>query len=162
MRKLTKLPKYMPGQVIDLSYKYRGLPNRLLIKSVFTREQDNQWIYECIIENTGELTTLNESFIINNAVRRDRKVYKCKEVISLYNTGWRFCGNFNKANAHAIAGKYATNRYIRNIILRPALDPNGCLYDDHYGMWVKYNNIINDDGTIVRDGEITGDVIVIK
>lgn len=162
MRNVTKLPKFMPGQVIDLSYKNKGLPNRLLIQSVFTREQDNQWMYQCIIESTGESTILNEDFITSNMTRKESEVYKCKEIINLYNTGWRFCGNKSRSCAHSIASKHATNRYIRSIILRPALAPNGCLMQDHYGMWIRYNNTINDDGTVTMDGTVTSDVIIIK
>jgi hypothetical protein len=162
MKNITMLPKFMPGQVIDLSYKHKGLPNRLLIQSVFIREQDNQWMYQCIIEGTGESTILNESFIVNNMTRKGSEVYKCKEVIALYNAGWRFCGNFKSSCAHSIAGKHATNRYIRSIILRPALDSRGCLLQNNYGMWIRYNNIINNNSTIVMDSELAGDVIVIK
>lgn len=161
-KNIDKLPKFMPGQVVDLSYKKGGLPNRLLIKMAFIREQDNDWMYKCIIESTGEDTILKQSFIINNMTNKEFDVYKCKEVINLYNTGWRFCGNFNISIAHTIAGKYATNRYIRSIILKPALSSKGCLIQNQYGMWIRYNNTINNDGTIVMDGEIEGDVIVIK
>lgn len=162
MNVITRLPKFMPGQVIDLSYKYKGLPNRLLIKSVFVREQDEQWMYECIIESTGDITVLSQSFISNNMINKELEIYKCKEVISLYSTGWRFCGNFSRSHAHSIAGKHATNRYIKGIILRPALDPKGRLYKDNYGMWIKYDNIISNDGTINRGSELSDDVIVVK
>lgn len=162
MRNVTKLPKFMPGQVVDLSYKSKGLPNRLLIQAVFTREHDNQWMYQCIIESTGESTTLNEDFIVANMTHKASEVYKCKEIINLYNTGWRFCGNKSKSTAHSIAGKHATNRYVRSIILRPALAPNGCLLQDHYGIWIKYNNIINDDGTVIMGDEMSNDVVIIK
>jgi hypothetical protein len=162
MKNITKLPKFMPGQVVDLSYKNKGLPNRLLIQSVFIREQDNQWMYQCIIESTGESTILNEDFITNNMTHKESEVYKCKEIINLYNAGWRFCGNKSISTAHTIASKHATNRYIRGIILRPALDSKGCLLHNNYGMWIRYNNTINDDGTIIFDNEFASDVIVIK
>lgn len=162
MKNIARLPHFMPGQVIDLSYKSKGLPNRLLIKSVFIREQDNQWMFECIIESTGESTVLNESFIVNNMTHKGSEVYKCKEIINLYNSGWRFCGNKSRSTAHSIASKHATNRYIRSIILRPALDSKGCLMNNHYGMWIRYNHTINDDGTIIFDRELSDDVIVIK
>lgn len=162
MKNITKLPKYMPGQVIDLSYKHKGLPNRLLIKAVFIREHDNQWQYECIIESLGEDTVLNEDFITSNMTRKGSEVYKHKEVINLYNNGWRFCGNLSRSTAHSIASKNATNRYIRDIILRPALDSRGCLMNDHYGMWIRYYNVINDDGTVINSGNVSDDVIVIK
>ena len=162
MKNIARLPHFMPGQVIDLSYKHKGLPNRLLIQSVFIREQDSGWMFQCIIESTGESTILDENFIVNNMTHKGSEVYKCKEVINLYNTGWRFCGNKSRSTAHSIASKHATNRYIRSIILRPALDGKGCLLQNNYGMWIRYNNTINNDGTIVIGDELAGDVIVVK
>ena len=163
MKNITKLPRFMPGQVIDISYKNKGLPNRLLIKSVSVKEQDSEWMYECFIESIGTVVSINESFIVSNATNKNLQVYKCAEVIKLYNDGWRFCGNFNEADAHKVASKYATNRYIKHIILRPALNADGCLKNGYYGIWVKYNNTINCDGTIV-DNNSGGsrDTIVIK
>lgn len=163
MKNITKLPRFMPGQVIDISYKNSGLPNRLLIKSVSVKEQDSEWMYECFIESIGTVASINESFIVSNATNKNLQVYKCAEVIKLYNDGWRFCGNFNEADAHKIASKNAINRYIKHIILRPALNTDGCLKNGYYGIWVKYNNTINCDGTIV-DNNSGGsrDTIVIK
>ena len=162
MKNITRLPKFMPGQVIDLSYKHKGLPNRLVVKTVFLHEQSNQWMYEVFLENIGELTTLNEDFITSNMTCKSARVYKCAEIINLYNNGWRFCGNFTKKNAHSTASKCATNKYINGIILRHALDSSGCLLNDMYGMWIKYNTIINDDGTIVTCDCGDKDTIVIK
>lgn len=162
MKNIDKLPKFMPGQVIDLSYKHKGLPNRLLIKTVFIREQDDQWMYEVFLENIGNVTTLNEDFIANNMTNKRTQVYKCTEVINLYNTGWRFCGNFDKESAQTVAAKYATNRWIKNIILRHALDSRGCLIANKYGMWIRHNDIINDDGTINGGNDYDNDTIIIK
>lgn len=162
MKNITKLPKFMPGQVIDLTYKHKGLPNRLVIKTVFIHEQSDQWMYEVFLENIGEFTTLNENFITINMTCKSARVYKCAEIINLYNNGWRFCGNFTKKTAHSTASKYATNKYINSIILRHALDNSGCLLNDMYGMWIKYNTIINDDGTIVTCECDDKDTIVIK
>lgn len=162
MKKITILPKFMPGQVIDLSYKSKGLPNRILIQSVFVREHDDQWMYNCILESTGESTTLCQSVISDNMANKNMPVYQCAEIIRLYNDGWRFCGNHKRSHAHSIAGKNATNGYIRNIILRPALDSKGCLQNDYYGMWIRYNNTINADGTVIIDNKVSDDVIVVK
>lgn len=162
MKTITKLPRFMPGQIIDLSYKNKGLPNRILIKAVFVREQDIEWMYEVYHENTGDVTTLDQSFIVSNMTERKCTVYKCIEVINLYNNGWRFCGNFNINEAHNLGAKYATNRYIKEIILRHALDSRGCLIPDKYGMWIRYNNIINDNGTITKNNGSSTDIIVIK
>lgn len=161
MNKITKLPKFMPGQVIDLSYKNKGLPNRLLIESVFIREQDNQWMYRAYLENVGEYTVLEESFISSNMTAKATQVYKCAEIIKLYSDGWRFCGNFSKEEAFSLAAKYATNKYIKNIILRHALNPKGCLVNDKHGIWIKYQTTINDYGIINTDDTDT-DVIVVK
>ena len=162
MKNVTRLPKFMPGQVIDLSYKNKGLPNRILIKTAYVTEQSDGWMYEVYLENTGEFSRINEEFISTNMTHKASAVYKCKEIIGLYGSGWRFCGNFDKSTAHTIAGKHATNRYINNIMLRPALKPDGSLLNDYYGMWIKYHNIINDDGTIINSDVTNTDIIVIK
>lgn len=160
MNNIDKLPRFMPGQVIDLSYKNKGLPNRILIKTVFIREHNRTWLYEVYLENTGEVTTLDENFIKENMTTRSREVYKCRVVINLYNEGWRFCGNFGRTEAHKLAAQIATTNHIKNVILKPALDYRGVLINDKYGIWIRHNNIINDDGTVNDDGK--NDIIVIK
>lgn len=162
MKNITKLPRFMPGQVIDLSYKNKGLPNRILVKAIFIREQNDEWMYEVLLENTGETTTLSQSIIINNMTERKAQVYKCANIINLYNNGWRFCGNFSRDSAHKTGGKYATNRYIKEIVLHPALDSRGCLINDKYGLWIRYNITINSDGTVIDNTSVGADVIVIK
>lgn len=162
MKKITSLPKFMPGQVIDLSYKNKGLPNRILIKTVFIKEQNSGWMYEVYLENTGETSTLDEAFITNNMTKKESPVYKCREIINLYNDGWRFCGNLSIKEANLTAAKLATNRYIKNIILRHALNYHGCLVSDKYGMWIRYNNTINNDGTIVDNTAVDTDIIIVK
>jgi hypothetical protein len=160
MKNITKLPRFMPGQVIDLSYKSKGLPNRILIKTVFIREHNSTWIYEVFLENTGEVTSLDQDFIVANMTKKDREVYKCREIINLYNDGWRFCGNFGRTEAHKVAAQIATTEYVKNVILKPALDYRGVLINDKYGIWIRYNNIIYDNGTI--NDNSNKDTIVIK
>ena len=162
MKNINMLPRFMPGQVIDLSYKRKGLPNRLLIKSVFTREQDKSWMYECYVENIGEFNVLDENFISNHATNKSAQVYKCTDVINLYNNGWRFCGNYGEREAYDLASKYATNKYIKDIILRPALDHRGCLVNNSKGMWIRYRSFITGDGTIIKNNSVDKDTIVIK
>ena len=162
MKIINKLPKFMPGQVIDLSYKYKGLPNRLLVKSVFTREQDDSWMYEVYLENLGECTALNEEFIVSNMTKKAMQVYKCSEIIKLYNDGWRYCGNFNSVEAHNTACKLATNPHIKNVIIRHGLNGRGCLENGMHGVWIRYYNIINDDGTIINIDCEDKDTIIIK
>lgn len=159
MNNITKLPRFMPGQVIDLSYK-KGLPNRILIKTVFIKEQSDEWLYEVYLENTGEITTLKQSIIVSSMTKKESPVYKCGEIINLYNSGWRFCGNFDVNEAHNIAAKIATSKYIKNVVLRHALNYHGCLVNDKYGIWIRYNNIINNDGTIINNDAT--DVIIVK
>lgn len=162
MKLITNLPRFMPGQVIDLSYKSKGLPNRILIKTVFIREQNDSWLYEVVLENTGELTTLDQNFIVANMTEKRTQVYKCRDIINLYNDGWRFCGNFNKADASKVGAQYATNKHIKDIILKPALNSRGCLVHDQYGMWIRYYWTINSDGTVIDNTATDTDTIVIK
>lgn len=158
---INKLPKFMPGQVIDLSYKYKGLPNRILIKYVYIKEHCTQWMYNVHLENLNKDTILSESFIINNSINSNLKIYKHADIIKLYNDGWRFCGNREREDAKKIASKYATSNYINNVILRPAINYEGCLVNGSYGIWIKYNTTINNDGTIY-DNCGCDDVIIIK
>ena len=162
MKNIAKLPQFMPGQVIDLSYKYKGLPNRLLVKTVFINEQSNGWMYDVYLENIGEYTTLEEKFIQDNMTHKHMEVYRCAEIIKLYHNGWRFCGNFTEKSVNDIAAKIALNTHIRNVITRPALNGYGCLDNGKRGIWVKYYNIINDDGTINGTSADDKDTIIIK
>lgn len=162
MKVINKLPKFTPGQVIDLSYKLNGLPNRLLIKSVFMRREDNCWMYEVCLESIGECTIINESFIVSSMTKKSLPVYKCAEIIRLYNDGWRYCGNFSSKEAHAVACKLATNEYIKNVITRHGLNYNGTIEKGTRGVWIKYYNTINNDGTIINAMDEDKDTIVIK
>lgn len=163
MGKITSLPKFMPGQVIDISYRGDGLPDRLMIVSVFIRQQDTQWMYSCIKESTGETITAEQSVIIDRMSDKGAKVYRTREIITMYGDGWRFCGNFKKSCAHAIAGKNADNPIIKNIILKPALNGNGDLLPNHYGAWIRYHNMISDDGKFISGANAQNDdIIVIK
>lgn len=162
MKHINRLPQFMPGQVIDISFKCtNGVPDRLLVTMVAIREQDKNWIYRVLMESTGEQIYLTEKDISNNMVNKYAQVYNCKEVLGLYSEGWRFCGNYTKQVAEETGAKLATIRNIKNIILRPALDASGNPLPNHYGVWIRYNMTINNDGTVAT---IVADdsVIVIK
>lgn len=162
MRNVDKLPRFMPGQVIDLSYKNKGLPNRIIIRIVFINEQSKGWLYEVQHENTGEISVLSQDFIAINMTKRELPVYKCTEIINLYNSGWRFCGNYSVEEAHKVSAKIATSKHIKNVIIRHALNHLGCLVNDKRSIWIKYCTTIRDDGTIVDNNAIDTDVIVVK
>lgn len=161
---INKLPKFSPGQVIDISYRYNGLPLRLLIKSVYMSIGNNEWKYNCCKEDDLRNVALFESFIINNKINDSKAVYKHNDVVGLYRDGFRFCGNHkDKHIAYNNGARYATNNNIRNVILKPALDANGEPIDDGYGIWIKYNNHIDNDGTIFSESNShNNDIIVIK
>lgn len=161
-KEIVALPKFMPGQVIDLSYKTNTLPERVLIVSVFTRRQDTQWMYSCLTESTGETVTIDQSTMIQKMTDKSAKVYQCGEIINMYNAGWRFCGNYKSDFAHGIATNTAKDACIKSLILKPALNGAGNTLPGHYGMWVKFHNMINNDGEFIRDTADTADVIVIK
>lgn len=147
----TKLlkPKYQPGEVIDLTYKTEGsLPNRIFVKTVYCREQDCQWLYEVILENTGCKTTMTEAFINERKANRTASVYKTQEIMERYTKGYRFCGNEAQVHAIVLAEKLKSNSSIAAIMLYPALDPTGRLIKDSYGIWIKYNHIIDDNGEL--------------
>lgn len=159
---VIKLPKFIPGQVIDLSYKSGNFPVRVLVQSVRMSIRDKVWMYDIYLESTKNIETVSEKFLTDNMTNKKSKVYNCDEIIKLYADGWRFCGNFSENIAHETASKFATNRLIRNIILKPALNYYGSSMTGKYGIWIRYYNIINNDGTISNVDENSREIIVIK
>lgn len=148
MKKITSLPKYALGQIIDLSYKHGGMPNRILVLTVFIREQDSQWQYEVLMENTGEKATVSEEFITSRRSAKSSGVYRNPDVVKRIEEGWRFCGNFEEAAAQANAKCIAENEGIANVRLYPALSYNNTYLNGQFGIWIRYVNTIYDDGRV--------------
>lgn len=158
MRNINKLPKFMPGQIVDLSYRSNnGLPNRILIHTVFTSRQHTGWMYRALSEITNETLILTEDAILQCMIHKDAQVYKNICIIKLYNDGWRFAGNYEKIRAQDNASRLALNDRIKNVAIRPALDVNGFPMDNKFGVWVRYYNQI-DDVTVNNDD----DMVIVK
>ena len=145
MRNINKLPKFMPGQIVDLSYRHgNGLPNRILIHTVFASRQHTGWMYRALSEITNETLILAEDAILCCMINKNAQVYKNISVIKLYNDGWRFAGNYDRDRAHDNASKLAVNDRIKNVAMKPALDANGAPIENKLGVWIRYYNQIDD------------------
>ena len=149
MQRITVLPKYPVGGVVDLSFKNGGLPNRIYIESASWAEGDTEWKYSAKSEMDNGQITFAESTIRKYEANQRSRVGKMQLIIDRYEDGWRYCGNYDKesaiANGNMIAGK--TN--VRNVKLFPALDINGILLPNEFGIWIRYVNTINADGSQV-------------
>lgn len=141
-------PKFAPGEVIDITYtRGASLPNRIKVNTVYIREQDNQWQYHAMLESTGEVTDMTESFICERKSKKTANVYNNSDVIKRYAQGWRFCGNrVRKSKAIADAEEMRKYAGISEIMIWPALDPIGNLRCGEYGVWIKYYHTIDDGG----------------
>lgn len=152
MRKITTTPKFQLGQIIDLSYKHGGMPNRIYIMAVFWREQDNQWQYQVMMESTGETAQMSEQFINDRKSKQNSAVYKNPDIMARIEEGWRFCGNYDTETAKANAKLIAENEGIANVRLYPALSYNNTFMNGQMGIWIKYNHIIHNDGRMGQLG----------
>lgn len=144
--KIKSTPKYSPGEVIDLSYKNGGLPNRIVITCAFWRRGDTQWVYKAFMESTGEYTVLDETFITSRASKKTSPIYNDPTIIKRISDGWRFCGNFENEVALANGKLIAENPAIKNVRLWPAMNYNGKFVKGQMGIWIVWNHIITDDG----------------
>lgn len=152
MRRINNLPKYQLGQIIDLSYKNGGMPNRIFIMAIFWREQDAQWQYQVLMESTGETTQMSEQFITERKSKKTSSVYRNPEVVKRIEEGWRFCGNYDTDTAHANAKLIAENDGIVSVRLYPALSYNNTFLNGQMGIWIKYAHTIYDDGRMSASG----------
>ena len=148
-KKITTLPAYAIGEVIDLSYKHGGMPNRIYVDTVFWREQDTRWNYQVIMENTGEKTIMSEDFIKDRKAKNSSPVCKNPDIIKRFSDGWRFCGNFEKDTAVANGKLIAENPNVRAVRLYPALNYNNQYMNGKLGIWIKYTHTIYDDGRFI-------------
>lgn len=149
--KIVKLPLFAIGEVIDLSYKYGGMPNRIYVNSVFWRESDIQWNYQVTMENTGEKTSMSESFIKSRRSKNSSPVCENPDVIERFKDGWRFCGNFDRDTAIANGKLISENDNVHGVRLYDALNYNNRYMNGKLGVWIKYKHMIDDNGRIHTD-----------
>lgn len=160
--KIKSVPKYSPGDVIDLSYKNGGLPNRILVTCTFWRREDKQWMYKVFMENTGEYSVLDETFIASRASKQSTPVYKNPTVLSRIAEGWRFCGNFDTDTANANGKLIAENDLVKHVRLWPAINYNNQYIQGQMGIWIIYKNTIDNNGNNIIDAGQFGTVVDIK
>lgn len=155
MKKINNAPAFGLGEVIDLSYRHGGMPNRIRIEGVFYRDQDTMWMYDVLMENTGDRSVMNEKFISerkSSKVIASSGVYSNPEIQRRFKEGWRWCGNFAVDTARANAKLIADNSNIKNVRLWPAIDSRNRYVSGSLGIWIKYVNVIYDDGDTGYNG----------
>lgn len=161
--KIKTVPKYSPGEVVDLTYKNGGLPNRIIITCSFWRQGDKRWMYKVFMESTGEYSVLDETFISARASKKTAPVYKNPDIMRRISEGWRFCGNFEAETALANGKLIAENEMIKNVRLYPALDRNNQFLKGQNGIWIIYKHTISNDGEYLgNDNPTYGDIVDIK
>lgn len=149
MKKIIS-PKFMPGEVIDLSYKSNNLPNRIFIKRVRMDVSDKGWMYDILLENSGDTTAVEESFIEERMTHKLAKVYSEPYVLDLYSQGFRFAGNYDESEALKIAKSLKGNSSLLNIQIHPAFYPSGLEWKSKRAIWIRYHQIILDDGMMCK------------
>lgn len=160
--KIKSVPKYSPGDVIDLSYKNGGLPNRILVTCTFWRREDKQWMYKVFMESTGEYSVLDETFIASRESKKSSPVYKNPTVLSRIAEGWRFCGNFDTDTATANGKLIAENDLVNHVRLWPAINYKNQYIQGQMGIWIIYKNTIDNSGNNIIDAGQFGNVVDIK
>lgn len=161
MLKITSLPMFGIGEVIDLSYKNGGMPNRIYINGVYWREQDTKWMYQVTMENTGDKSSMDEEFIKERRSRHTQPVYKNPDVIKRMSDGWRFCGNYDKETAIANAKLISQNDNVKAVRLYPAINYYNKFVNGQMGIWIMYKNMIYDNGQMAF-GDNVNEFIDIK
>lgn len=149
MKKITVLPKYGIGEVVDISFKNGGLPNRVLVLGVYWNSENTGWMYNLKSEAIDDDIIMAETVMKKFEANQWSKVGKMQVIIDRYTEGWRYCGNYSEDTARANGIMLSENGNIKNIKLFPALDASGLPIGGDYGLWIRYHNIINGDGSLV-------------
>jgi hypothetical protein len=149
MRKITVLPKYGIGEVVDISFKNGGLPNRVLILGIHMNSEDNGWMYDVKSEAFDDNIVMAETVMKKFEANQWSKVGKMQVIIDRYLDGWRYCGNYSEETAKANGQMLSENNNIKNIKLFPAVDTNGLPVSGEYGLWIRYHNTIGGDGSMI-------------
>lgn len=145
---MTK-PKYEAGKIIDLRFTRESMPDRIYIHMVYRKPRSTEWMYQVFSEKNNGIIYLGESQIAKLESKRTAKCYEHDIVKSMYESGFRFCGNSNENKAYERANGMKYAGYIKHIVLRDAVDENGEYVDGQLGLWVMYNSVIdniNSDG----------------
>jgi hypothetical protein len=142
-------PKFIPGQVIDLSYKHGGLPNRIKIAQVMLSSVEAGYTYNVALESTKEITNMNEQFILDRACHKGAPVYSLDTIRKRYERGWRFCGNYYDGVAVDKAKDIAKSHQVAHVRITEAYYPDGNFVYGQCAVWLQYKNPIADEGDSV-------------
>ena len=140
-------PKYNAGSTYFLS-SVTGLPARVFIDIVYKKARSTEWMYGIYSEANPkrDLVFVSESMLSERVSKHSSKVYKLPEIIDRIDNGYRFCGNYELDMATQRGKEYAKNSNIASVMLYKAINSNGDPIDNCYGLWIKWNDPINEDG----------------
>lgn len=161
MAKQMTIPKYAPGSVIDLGHKYGvQMPNRIKIATVYIKDVDKGgWMYEVFSEMHNGATFMSEAMITERLSKHTSPCYSRSDIKKRYADGYRFCGNYPEFVAKDKADKMKEMKEVAGVILYRGINPNGKKMEGYYGLWVKYNTPISDNGDISQFDE---ECIIVK
>ena len=159
-----KAPIYGLGEVISLSHDDMPdkMPERICIQGIRAKIGATGWTYDTTCESTGYTGEYDESFINNSKSNIWAPVYKLPAVVERMSYGYRWAGNYCKEDAMTRGTLIAGKSNVKNVRLYPALNGSGGSVKPHYGIWVRYNTIMDDEGKITKVVERQGGAIVIK
>lgn len=145
---MLKAPKYNPGQVIDLGFKYmERMPTRIKILQVSATTNSDEWKYLVLSECTGEISVeMTESVIYDSISRKSAQCYDTEFIKKLIANGFRYCGNMPELVAVNKAMKLSESETIEEVRLYDAINSNGNKVADYYGVWVKYKLTLDING----------------
>lgn len=147
---MATAPKYDAGMVIDIRFTRNSMPDRIYIDTVYMKPASKEWMYSVYSEKSDKYIFMSESQIEKSASKKTAKCYDNEIVIQMYKSGFRFAGNSKSDTALNRAYSMVNAKYIKHIILAEAVGEDGDMLDGQYGLWVQYNNIIDEDGSFTK------------
>lgn len=145
------IPKFKPGEVIDLRYSRDTMPDRIRINMVYQKFGLTEWTYEVLSEKHNKIMYMREPQIDSMKSKKTAKCYENPLVQKMYKDGFRFCGNSKANTAYNRANSMINANYIKHIVLCDAIGTNGEVIEGSLGLWVQYNTVIDDN---TADGSI--------
>lgn len=139
-------PKYSAGQVIDLRFTRNSMPDRIYITMVYMKPSSICWMYRVESEMRSGIIYMRETDIDRRASKKQANCYSNDTIISMYQYGFRWCGNYTEKICINRAKILSSANYIKNIIICDAIDKDGNIIDGYKALWVRYNIAIDSIG----------------
>lgn len=137
-------PKFDIGQILDLKRDKNNMPDRIIIDSIYIKRNSKEWMYYVMSEQTGGHTYLPESKLSSMVSYHIRECYKNTIVKTLYKCGFRFVCNIQNSEVNVKVSKLQNIKEIANIIVAPAVYPDGTDGIGISAIWIRYNVVISD------------------